>query len=550
MVDPTIPTGATMAAFIMTVISWYGMLRTGIKLIHSDIEGYESTADDIGNMLIDLEHQENRLNDWRRSWMISKTIPNTVLLQYWGEHRFKIINEKLKRIEANFMKTRKKLKGYAELKEEKWQSIGKSRRVYKTLKFILWKKDRVQELIDSWPNDMTAISEEADAGWKEQQPRIGREIGHSNPYHTLVAYLLVKIAMQIRSDAKTLRSCCQAVRGDVAIMLDLDVFDVIAAVSEDKDAPRICEVFEAGHLKLDLLLREADQPEAELIRVVVERSSGNVDPEARIVDAFRAVLGGRSSRAHFCCVTSTVFCLSKIRRAGDPCSRLQHTFRDILAGQDPPSYDDAEAQFTNHNLILGKLSTCRAAFELAQACLLLLRTTWFSEICRCGIRCGTLSESATRGWHRFGLELTDTTHEKPLWHDPYGSPLPIEGELEYSWCTRNYHWDVLNKPLRRLGLLLVEFVLHTIVVPEVEDDTGGAAKVTAVQILIKAQPNTYEWKSLNLATVLKLVKQSFHDSDGFANAIEHCLTGSFPQSPTDAEWEEQLRNFYFKVVKP
>jgi hypothetical protein len=90
MAEPTIPAGATIAAFVMTVISWYGMLRTGVQLVHDDLENRKSVEEDIRNMLVDLEHQETSLDDWKRSWRISKQTPNAVLLQYWGAKRLHI----------------------------------------------------------------------------------------------------------------------------------------------------------------------------------------------------------------------------------------------------------------------------------------------------------------------------------------------------------------------------------------------------------------------------------------------------------------------------
>lgn len=112
MVEPTIPAGATIAAFVMTILSWYGMLRTGVQLIHNDIAARKSTDEDIRNIFIDLQHQENGLNGWGRSWVILEYTPNAVLLQYWGAARLEIINEKLKRIKADFAKTRKQLKKF------------------------------------------------------------------------------------------------------------------------------------------------------------------------------------------------------------------------------------------------------------------------------------------------------------------------------------------------------------------------------------------------------------------------------------------------------
>ena len=122
--------------------------------------------------------------------------------------------------------------------------------------------------------------------------------------------------------------------------------------------------------------------------------------------------------------------------------------------------------------------------------------------------------------------------------------------VHHLWCTTNYHWYGLNKLIRHLGPLLVEFSLSTIVFPETVDNIEGPRPVAQIHILVKAEPGPWKWEMLGLKTVLKLVRQSFSDSEHFAGAIKYCLTGLFPSSPSDNEMEKHLWDFYFKVVKP
>jgi hypothetical protein len=550
MAEPTIPAGLTIAAFVMTVISWYGMLRTGVQLVHDDLESRKSAESDIWNMLVDLEHQETSLEDWTKSWRISMQTPDAVLSQYWGANRLNIINEKIKRINADLVKARGKLDGLAEMTKGHWTDIGRAKRKYYKTTFIWTKKKFVQELIDRFSKNMTVIKEESDAGWHEQQQIFAREVAHITPYHAQVAHLLVQIAMQNLQDAEALRKCCQIVKDDITVFLDLDVFDAFAAKTENQLVERIAQALKVGHLKLELLLREADRQRAELTRVVVERAVSEATAESRIVDAFKAVLGSVRSNPYFACNTSTMFCLSKFRRDGDPCSTLQHTFREVLADQDPPTFDAVAGQFMDHESVLGELSNARAAFELAQACLLFLRTTWITGLCRCALRCGIMSESPTVKWHQFGLEVVSIAHQPPLWRNPHVPGAYVQGEPDHSWCTINHHWYGLNKPIRHLGLLLVEFSLSAVVLPNTTGATDGTAPVANIYVLVKGQPGPWKWELVSLKTMLKLVKKSFSDSEHFAGAIEYCLTESFPLLPSDAELETHLRRFYFKVVKP
>lgn len=157
------------------------------------------------------------------------------------------------------------------------------------------------------------------------------------------------------------------------------------------------------------------------------------------------------------------------------------------------------------------------------------------------VRCETAS---IRSWTSKNIAST------PLWRNPDDPGGFVEGSSQHSWCTENYHWYGLNKPLRHLGLLVVELSLSTIVLPETSSNIDGATPVAQIHILVKAEPGPWKWETVSLKTVLKLVKQSFNDSEHFAGAVKHCLTGSFPSSPFDAEMEKHLRKFYFKIVKP
>ena len=43
MPDPTLPAGAAIAGFVMVVVSWYGMLRTGVHFTNNDIKDLKVT---------------------------------------------------------------------------------------------------------------------------------------------------------------------------------------------------------------------------------------------------------------------------------------------------------------------------------------------------------------------------------------------------------------------------------------------------------------------------------------------------------------------------
>ncbi|EXJ87377.1 hypothetical protein A1O3_04336 [Capronia epimyces CBS 606.96] len=240
-----------------------------------------------------------------------------------------MINEKLQRIQSDLAKARKKLGRLAEMERGNWVNLNKVKRALYKASFIWAKKKYVQDLIDRWPNNMDVIKVQSNNGWQQQRRRLTREIAHMTPYHTQVAHLLVEIAMRNLKDTDTLRTCCQVVRDEITVFLDLDLFDAFTAETEDQLVERIAQAHEVGHLRLELLLREANRQQAELTRVVVERVFTDAVPESRIVDAFRAILGTLECTPYFASNATTLFCLSKFRRPGDPCSRLQQSMREV-----------------------------------------------------------------------------------------------------------------------------------------------------------------------------------------------------------------------------
>ena len=536
------PIGVTIAGFVMTVLSWYSMVRTGLQTMHDDLEARKRVDEDIKDMYTDVEHQEKNLDRWKRKWYICESTPDEVLLQFWDGEATNTIKEKLTRIQKDLIKVRKTL--------DKVRNLGKRLRI--TVFIALYKKP-TQELIKRYFENMSTIERESEAGWNSQRIKLLRQIGDVNQRDIPVSYSLIRIAMQIMTDAEALRASCQNVQHDIAVLLDLDLFHSSALEEIFPNIERVTRVHGAGHLKLELLLREADRLQDELTRVVVERAPDGVSTESRDIDAFRAILGpgmGDAHRHHFSVNSLRAFRMSKIPRTGHLCSRLHMTFDEALASHNAPIYD----VHTQHSadLVLGEVSNSRAAFELAQSCLLFLRISWIASICRCRLKVGLVPDSEQQMYH-FGLDMTMTAHHAPRWHNPLDHGQEFKGELEHSWCTLDtFNWSSLNKPIRYLGLLLVELAIGAAVFPAVDSTTEGAAKVTGIFVLKPANtdPQTCSWQEITLRDILKLVKGSFNDIDGIAKAVEHCLTVSFPPAPSDAEWETHLKRFYFKVVKP
>ena len=547
MPEVVLPAAATVAAFVMAAIGWYGMLRAGVQLVHDDWKAAEKYKQDIYQMMVDLNHQERGLEKWKKQWMISEHTPDEVLSIYWGVEDLRIIKGKLALIEADSQAIKKELGKITALKEDDWKTMPDPKKKRKA-KFIWTKKSYIQKLIDAFPASMNAITEAASRGWELQQEQLYGGVNNSNPYHTQVALLLVRIAKQTRRDLNALRICTQALR-DFSIELDLDLFNAITAISKDVHSANVAATADVGRMRLDLLLRESEDPTAEMVRARVERSATIPGSYARAKDAFRSVMTSQQSSIHyFAFDTATVFSLCKSFREGDPCSSTRESLRQKISRRTPPSYDQTKNQLSPCKLILGDLSTLRVAYELSQACLVFLRTTWMSDICGCGLRCGGRQLSSMDSWYEFGLS-TEANHQLPRWRNPYNSSNPknvIEGTMQDSWCIADTNWNAMTKPLRRLGLLLLEITLGTIVLKTETNTTGS---ITHIYLLLRGTPPAFNVQRLRLEKALALVAKAVHGSDGFSDAVKCCLTRNLDQAPVGDEWED-LWKLYFDIVKP
>ena len=542
MVEPTIPVGMTIAVVVMTVISWYGMVRNGLELLFQDLAARKQVEADIDDMYTDIKHQEKNLKTWQREWYICKYTPDEVLLQYWGEDARDTIKKKLVRIQDDLRKAKQAL--------DKVSGLNK---VLRKVTFIGRYKKPTRELIKNYAENMTTIEKECKEGWDGRQRSLISQFGHVSRRDIQVSYSLIQIAMQIKTDAEALRASCQNVERDIAVLLDLDLFRSSAPEVLFPNVERFTQILEAGHLKLELLLREADQQQEELTRVEVEKAPDGEIPESRDIDAFRAILGATTNNPHchhFNFNSSRTFRMSKIQRTGELCSRLHQVFHEALVCDIGSTYDANTRQLADNEAVLGQVSNSRAAFEVAQVCLLFLRNSWIANICRCRLRFGPLPDSTEQQLYHFGLDMTTTTHQPPKWPNPHSNGNYVQGDLHHSWCARDiWHWNSLNKPIRHLGLLLVEFALGTAVFPTVDSTTDGAAKITYISVL-NTDPNRWGWIHISLRDTLKMVKRSCNDSDRVAEAVKHCLTASFDLASSDCEWETNLKRFYYRVVKP
>lgn len=200
MPDPFVfPAGCATSAFIMAALSWYGMLRTGVQLVHDDWKAAKQYEHDVGNMLADVFHQERGLEHWKKRWIISEHTPDKILSVYWGEEERCIIETKLRQIKIMSDKAKKELKKITGLTVDEWNCCSDFKKKRRA-KYICAKQKYIQKLIDIIPTSMSAIETASERGWEVQQQGPYAGISNNTPYHTQIALLLVQIAKHMRQD--------------------------------------------------------------------------------------------------------------------------------------------------------------------------------------------------------------------------------------------------------------------------------------------------------------------------------------------------------------
>lgn len=91
MVDPGIP----LVAFVMAVINFYGDLRAGIQIVHDDIKWSKSYKKEADDMVESLRLQKEKLEQWKREWLVLNYTPETLLKHFWGEEGHSSIRQRL-----------------------------------------------------------------------------------------------------------------------------------------------------------------------------------------------------------------------------------------------------------------------------------------------------------------------------------------------------------------------------------------------------------------------------------------------------------------------
>ena len=500
-------------------------------IIYNEIKDGKTYKIDVKNMIVDLGTQKDKLCSWKKQWLVWEDTPESLYLDFWGTEKYDTIKVKLTSMEAFSREATKSLKDYNHFTSAKWTALRYQRKWLKK-KSIWAKKDYLQKLLGKITQILKDLDEAAKEGLQRDVPenRRAKDVDFAHVQRMGIGHLLVRIAMQTHCYTEMLWQSCHYAQEILTTELDLDIFGASFVDAGDKSPENIVKANAEKCATLTILTRKAALQRAAMTRTRVKRFDGSAGGHATaLAEAFTHVLDG-SKRSQFMAGAGLTFETFRSRtQCFEPGTGVRESIRQIQSRNQPP-------HFTN-GALLGKISKFRIAFELSQACLLFLRTTWFSKICSCGIHCGKRSDIWDEPQFDFTIKIGNFEHRPAQW---------ARNQSDNCWGLDSHNWNVLTRPLRRLALLLVEVSLGATVLRAQCDESG----VITNMIFLEREADDLSRVVRSSEYVLENVRKAAYGSRLYRDAVEFCATTIVPLAPDDAQMKELLARFYWKVVVP
>lgn len=540
--------GLTICGFVVAVFTWYGSLRNGMQTVYDDVNAAKNFDTDLNLLLKKIESKLADLDNWKTDWLLSDDTPLLMLVKFWGEKDLQYIEALVKNMARKCNEAERKLKKLLTIDTGKLQKMNNLR---KKAYFVGVKSKYLRDIVDSLSADLSDIKSASQRGWQRYEYLRQETIDYGKVYHTGVGYLLVSVAMRLKNDADALHRSCQSVGQNTKIEMDLDIFDASHTLSLPPESrPELSKSFSrTSHAaeiakaekngRLNWRVRGQDSTLGDTgLRMQIQKAEKLEEDIRPLIPAhaFGQITRGTAQKSHFA-LEGFYYCIS----AGDQTGwtpETRNTLRSLFSHCSPPT-------FTSENL-LGKLSKFRLAFELSQACLLLVRTTWFPRICSCHVQCTSSNIPSTPlnpilndQKYEFGIEMASVDHVSPTW---------ATKKLGTCWGVAAYQWNDLTRPIRRVGLLLVEIVLGCPIL-KIETDALG---IVQALVFVHTNPSNLALNERrdNLGDVLRRVRDAFSGSRSAQEAIRFCLTVVCREAPTDEEMRGLLTQFYTQVIQP
>ncbi|KAI1354101.1 hypothetical protein F5Y01DRAFT_22406 [Xylaria sp. FL0043] len=529
-----LPTGAAIAGFVASVLSWYGSIRNGVQLVYNDYQAVKSADKSIEDLIEDIERHQRVVEGWKSKWMIpensevptwaagsNETHPFESLYDlFWGDQKAQVKNT-METLRNRMVEANGKLRPFTGLTRQQWNVMHCTKKKWLILVYIGAKKNYLMTLRDDIAKSIKNVQDDADHAWNKKRGRgITETVNDDEIRHEGMCHLLVPLAIATWQGLDGMRQICQATGDKYRTELELDIFGSSNASTLDRLSRAILSAAETRRVKLSILSQRKEETlsghmnSSSIEKLVEVPAQSGLGGPAAVLE----VLDGKSPESDFITVERIQFIIRRLNH-----SRAPNKERVGFWKTSTNAIRDVEIVQLRHR------SLFRAAYELAQACLLFLDTAWFSNICSCELRCGMLPTSTLISEYEFALQI-GSVHL----HNGDSHLYDVEGV-----CDRR---NRLTQSLRRLGLMLIE--LYRRKISHVGCIEG---KVAFIRVDRDDGSQTYkEYYALDEFLKNPQLPQGYRD------ALEYCMTAEFPDSILTARGslEDALKDFYEQVIQP
>ena len=546
MVEILLPTGATIAAFVMSVISWYGTLRAGYQAAYLDSHTIRSVFTDKISMEEGLDQQKELFTDFQKRWLIfSANLPPELYEKLWGPVACAKIKKLFENIETRSTQITDKvnswqLAGKSEPKKGKKRYLGflSSKNPLGDVKFVIAEKLFVEDCLRKLAGDISLVANAAKRGYQKTRRFSGSkdDVPEEEIHSSIIGYLLVDLANRWRGDAELFASSLLQIRP--SFFVELELSEITGTAPNRRQVPAkvaqaisVVQTAAAERLKLTMLAGPKFRQDMNPVRVSVERlkdlsSTSHPDCHAALHHFLR-----NNSPCDYSADANTHIQITLSSVMHQPNDGLRLSLRKI------PSLLWNLSESSDRPRQEVELAKYRAVFELSQTYLIFLRTRCLHSLCSCHLRFGKVKDPSD---YEFSLSMADDEH---ILH-------PSAQAYERDpWCQ---HAQATNlDPNLCLGILLAEITLGVYVIPNNNPYTGKQVYFVGVgQQDNWKVPCTFEGLRRRLRDLSdkEISRGAIRRTADYADAIMYCFENSAPALVPEDGTSNHLGEFYLRVV--
>lgn len=527
------------------------MIRTGIETLYSDLHTLKAFTLDMNDLRHRLDTIESQFRDWRERWLIVsedsvESHQCADLYQFlWGDKGYDEIRQQLLHLNTRLEEASKELGRYVELQKQAGPMSWLRKQRYKVV-YIATRAKRIEKLITTkLEGSIGDISKKSDEMWldcwnKNHPGRFVEEIDLTEVRHSAICYLLVSLSTSeaTHKNLDELGRSFETMKNEQIAELELDFFGT-GSLGRDRATNRLPNATASGHgekpvspviqyitqiilsrpLRFFVLTKPLSNQDSDAnmtLHQVVPRTDAN-DIPSRLMEAHEAFKRSCEGVSCHFDTAESMFSVCRPQR-----------FRT-------PNAHPGRLSFWERRPMLDPRSRYRAAFELAQACLLFMKSTWFSQFCGCELKYGWLRHTARSNFEfalRLGASRTALSDEQPRRH--------CHAERNKS--------DALNlnnptRSIRQLALILIEIEVQVDVREvtwENDDLSGNPARLR--RLVVHPALNDF-------STEQEVLRSTRWNEKYYRPALEWCLKEKVSNDINEKKYERCLAEFYNKVVK-